>query len=542
MNRNEEMRFGSARFATEGETEAAGLFNPNGLQIGFFGERPLYYNGDAPMALFGGSGSGKHRDILGHVLSQPQHAAGMVLDLKGELAATSIIAYAPLGLHVLTWNPSGIAGLPKVRLNPIDMLNRNSASVHADCRMLAESLIPFSGGGESRYFENRAREWVGAWLLFLAERHGRVTLVQLSDLLNMIEGDTEEWIKVLDVMMESKHANIRRAAGEILAKQSESQREFGAILGTIYGCLSILDDPMLRASLENPQYDFADFVSEGNAYIFLTVPAEYVSMWSPILRCFFTAVMIHKARQQGSGRITFIIDEAAQLGCFEGLKNLYTYGRGLGIRTWGVFQDIGQITANYGPSGVQTFIGSSACRQFLGTRDYQTAHMISDMLGSETLTYIDPLLQTRARHAKVDAVMRILNGDPITAVWDYKRFQFEATHRPKQARKLMTPDEILTMGEDRQLILLAGINLPPIFAHKRPYYTSQSLAGRYLPNPYHPPSDFVIVQTAHGAERRRIITEPVPPELAHLVQYSGGRWSYVDGYRPSLGRKFRNGI
>jgi type IV secretion system protein VirD4 len=542
MNRNEEMRFGSARFATEGEIDAAGLFNQTGLQIGFFDERPLYYSGDAPMTLFGGAGSGKHRDILGHVLSQPQHAAGMVLDLKGELAATSIIAFAPLGLRMFTWNPSGIAGLPKVRLNPIDMLNRNSASVHADCRMLAESLIPFSGGGESRYFEQRAREWVGAFLLFLTEWHGRVTLVELSDLLNMIEGDTEEWLKVLDVMTQSEHVNVRRASGEILAKQSESQREFGAILGTIYGCLSILDDPMLRASLRDPQYDFADFVAEGNAYIFLTVPAEYVAMWSPILRCFFTAVMIHKARQQGSGRITFIIDEAAQLGRFDGMKRLYTYGRGLGIRTWGVFQDIGQITANYGLSGVQTFIGSSACRQFIGIRDYETAQMISDMLGSETLTYIDPLLQTRARHAKADAVMRILNGDPITAAWDYKRFQFEATHRPKQARKLMTPDEILTMGEDRQLILLAGMNLPPIFAHKRPYYTAQSLAGRYLPNPYHPPSDSVIVQTAHGAERRRIITEPVPPELAHLVQYSGGRWSYVDGYRPSLGRKFRNGF
>jgi type IV secretion system protein VirD4 len=183
---------------------------------------------------------------------------------------------------------------------------------------------------------------------------------------------------------------------------------------------------------------------------------------------------------------------------------------------------------------LQTFIGSSACRQFIGVRDYDTAQMVSDMLGSETLSYVDPLLQTRARHAKADALLRFLNGDPLSAVRDYKRFQFEATYRPKQTRKLMTSDEILNMPNDRQVAFLSGINLAPIFAHKRPYYTSMSLAGRYLPNPYHPPCDTVVVQTACGSERRRIITEDVPPFASMLPQYACGQWSYVEGFRPEL--------
>ena len=252
------------------------------------------------------------------------------------------------------------------------------------------------------------------------------------------------------------------------------------------------------------------------------------------IRCFFTAVMLHKARQTSAGRITFIIDEAAQLGRFEGLTRLFSYGRGLGIRTWAVFQDVGQITARYGAGVLQTFIGSSACRQFIGVRDYDTAHMMSEMLGSETLSYDDPLLQTRARHAKADALLRFLNGDPLSAVWDYRRFQFEATHRPKQARKLMAPDEVLAMEEDRQIIFLSGINVAPIFAHKRPYYASASLAGRYLPNPYHPPCDSVDVQTKYGSERRRVITEPIPPWASMLPQYASGCWSYVEGFRPEL--------
>lgn len=534
MEHNEEFRFGSARWATEADIEDAGLFNRSGLQIGFWGDRTLHYHGDAPMSLFGGAGSGKLRDILGHVLCQPKHGAGMVLDLKGELAATSLVSFASQGMRVYTWNPAALAGLPQHKLNPLDLLTANSGSLHADCRMFAESLIPFSGGGESRYFEQRARDWVCAFLLFLAELQRRVTFVDLSNLLNSIEGETETWARCLGAMQQSEHANVRRTAGEILTKQSDAPREFGSIMGTVYAALGCLDDPMLRDSLCDPDLDFEDYVAQGNAYIFLNVPAEYVSIWSPVIRCFFTAVMLHKARQTSAGGVTFIIDEAAQLGRFEGLTRLFSYGRGLGIRTWAVFQDVGQITARYGFGALQTFIGSSACRQFIGVRDYETAQMVSDMLGSETLSYVDPLLQTRARHAKADALLRFLNGDPLSAVRDYKRFQFEETHRPKQARKLKTPDEILNMPDDRQVAFLSGINLAPIFAHKRPYYTSMSLAGRYLPNPYHPPCDTVLVQTEYGPERRRVITEPVPPWASMLPQYVSGQWSYVEGFRPEM--------
>lgn len=534
MEHNEEFRFGSARWATEADIEDAGLFNRSGLQIGFWGDRPLHYHSDAPMILIGGAGSGKLRDILGHVLCQPKHGAGMVLDLKGELAATSLVSFAMQGKRAYMWNPAALAGLPQHRLNPLDLLTANSTSLHADCRMFAESLIPFSGGGESRYFEQRARDWISAILLFLTEWHGRVTFVELSDFLNSIEGDAATWARCLDLMQQSDHTNVRRTAGEIFAKQTDSPREFGSIIGTIYAALGCLDDPLLRTSLCDPDLDFDDFVTQANAYVFINVPAEFVSIWSPVIRCFFTAVMLHKARQTSAGRITFIIDEAAQLGRFEGLTRLFSYGRGLGIRTWAVFQDVGQIAARFGFGALQTFIGSSACRQFIGIRDYDTAQMVSDMLGSETLSYDDPLLQTRARHAKADALLRFLNGDPLSAVRDYKRFQFEATHRAKQARKLMTPDEILTMPEDRQIIFLSGINLAPIFAHKRPYFTSMSLAGRYLPNPYHPPCDTVVVQTESGPERRRIITEDVHPSTAMLPQYTSGQWSYVEGFRPEL--------
>jgi type IV secretion system protein VirD4 len=97
----------------------------------------------------------------------------------------------------------------------------------------------------------------------------------------------------------------------------------------------------------------------------------------------------------------------------------------------------------------------------------------------------------------------------------------------------MTPEEIMAMPEDRQILFISGKNLLPIFAHKYPYFTRPEMAGRYLPNPFHPPADSVEIMTARGTEVRRIIEEPVPPAFESFPQYQSGVWRYVEGFRPT---------
>jgi len=89
------------------------------------------------------------------------------------------------------------------------------------------------------------------------------------------------------------------------------------------------------------------------------------------------------------------------------------------------------------------------------------------------------------------------------------------------------------MPEDRQILFVSGINCPPIAAYRKPYFQHRSLAGRFMPNPYHPPLDKVRVAGRFGTRVRRVITEPVPEKFAEYPQYESGLWSYVEGYRPS---------
>jgi type IV secretion system protein VirD4 len=533
---NEEYRFGSAAWASAEDVKRAGLFAPRGPQIGFIDRAPLHLDSDAPMITIGGAGSGKCRDILAYVLCQLHVERLFVLDPRGELGAISIHNFAAKGINAYFWNPAGIAGLPQHRCNPLDILRADNPRFHADCRMIAESLVPFSSGGSSKYFEQRARDWIDALLKHIVTRQSVADLSALYRLINIIEGDTQAWAAQLEAMLESRFDSVRRTAGEMLSKQNDAPKEFGAIIGTIYAQLGFLDDPALLASLENPDLSLGDLCHPRQAAsIFLNVPMEYISIWSPLLRCFFTSAMLYKSRAPDAPRLTMIIDEAGQMGNFEALLRAFTYGRGAGVRAWAVFQDVGQIARNFGAPAVQSFLGSAQCRQFFGVRDYETAELISKMIGMETLEYVDPLQRERAKHGKWQALFGTLMGhDPISAARDYKRFKAESEHRAKQTRRLVTPEEILSLPEDRQILFISGLNLRPLLAEKYPYFTRPEMAGKYLPNPYHPPLDSVSVMTARGPERRRVFTQSVPPELAHYPQYQDGLWRYVDGYRPAL--------
>ncbi|MCG8604018.1 type IV secretory system conjugative DNA transfer family protein, partial [bacterium] len=346
---NEQNRFGSAAWANEQAIKAAGLFEPKGPQIGYFGQRPLYLDGDAPMITIGGAGSGKLRDLLAYAVCKSPGQRMLTLDPRGELGAISIHVHAANGEYAYFWNPMGTASLPQHRCNPLDILKADSPHFHSDCKFIAEGLIPLSGGASGKYFELRAREWLEAPMKSRVERKGRTSLPDLYRIINAIESDPAAWGDQLDAMLSSRFGNVRRCAAEMLTKQQDSPKEFGAVMGEIYAYMSFLDDPVLRESLEEPDFSLEALCAPDPACkVFLNIPAEYLSIWSPLVRLFFTVTMLYKPRFPDRPRVMLIADEAGQLGRFEALLRSFTYGRGAGIRAWAIFQDTGQIVRNFG--------------------------------------------------------------------------------------------------------------------------------------------------------------------------------------------------
>ena len=531
---HEEFRYGSAGWQDKQGVRRAGLLGKDGTPVGFLDDDMLRLSGDAPHIVFGGAGTGKLRDDLGYELCLNGDENRVVLDLRGEEAAISLWTLIRFDANGWCLNPYGLLGLPQHRINILEVLEAHSPSLHADATLIAEALITSTGGENGQYFEQRARQYLVEILKYATIRFKRPDVGLIYNIVGSIEGDSSTWAEHLEHMLGCSVDSVRRTANEMLIKQQDTPKEFGGIMGTIYGAFAPLDDPALLASLSNANFSFRELVcGQRPGTLYLNIPAEYVASLAPILRTIFTVAMIVKGRAPDAPRLNLIVDEAGQLGRFSALKRAVTFGRGQGVKARIYFQDPGQVQLNFGYEGFQSFMNSCQLRKFMPPRDIETAQLISRMLGQETLSYDDPVAQGVARQRSRQAAMDFLFGDdPFRSAMERKHYRETSEIRTKQPRYLMTPDELLRMPDDQCILFISGLNLRPILAHKYAYYTRREMAGLYLNNPYHPPQDAVRIQTRRGAGMARIVTERVTPSLAHYPQYEGGYVRYVDGYRP----------
>lgn len=519
-------RYGSGSWAGYEDVARAGYLKPKSLQLGFFGREPLHVNNQAPLITVAGARSGKGRDVIAYnVINYP--GSMLIHDAKGELAAISLYHQHKIAVAGYCVNPFNLHGLPQHSCNLLDILTPESNSLFADSQALAENIIAHSGEKDSVYFENRAQEWVDKIMVTEVLTAGHVSLPVLYDRLSMIEGNWPRFKTYIQFMGETGNQDIARVGQEILFKCEHAPKEFSAVISTIYNAFKYMADPAIRRFLEGGDFSM-NVLCERPSKIYWIIPAEYLSLCAPLTRLAFTAGMLFKQRNLNAPPVVFLVDEAGQLGKFEALVKAFTFGAGSNIRTWAVFQDLGQIKKHYKEAGVTTFLGSAGTRQFFGVRDYDTAKLISDMLGNQTLCYDALLEQREAGHARFHVIRSVLeDSDPVAAAQSARHHRQNTGYQEKQSRPLMHPDEILQMDATRQILMIE--NRPPVFAHKYPYFEQRNMAGKYLANPYHRPLDAVHIRGCFGRKQAGIINAEPPRKYERWPQFQKG-YRHVQGY------------
>ena len=536
FHENEDFRHGSARAADADDVARAGYFSPsdNAILVGHIDGRPVLYSGQGGALMLAGARAGK-----GSLIGFTQCFGGfgnhlVQLDPKAE---GSFVAQfqIPSRKFVINWNPAGLLGLPQHRINPVDYIRADSPSVVADTAVFVENWIATTGSANAVFFEGRAREFLSAFCLTIADLDGALTLPRLYEVVNLVPAGGQAWLDFAFEMHESRHALCRRVEAEIATAREREGGGFQGIMGELLRAFACLADPMLMASVSPPyDFSFADLcepaASGAPVYqVSFCPPAEYLSTWAPVLKSLFVAGMIHKARAPGARSQTWILDECAQLGAFPLVPKLFVYGAGIGIRPWAIYQTTQQMRLT-APNADTIITSSAAVRSYFAIRDLSSAETVSRMLGAQTLSYDDELAQAKSRHAKNEALQALVGGgDPLEAAMALSYHSQAEQHRTKQHRWLRTPDEVLNAEPGSQFLFMDG--LPGgLYAERRAYFAAREMAGRFHPNPYHQ-SDLtrVRVKTRFGWEWRRAITERVPARYAHYPQYRGGYWSYVEG-------------
>lgn len=534
MIENEINRFGSARFAEPHEIAKAGLYKQtsDALFVGFDEHnKPMWYHKPGGGLIEGGARGGKLATVLGYNLCHGALSGETIvaLDMKGELAAISQ-NQTPDNKHCIYWNPCGLHSLPQHRINPLDHLTAESPSLIADIKALCENMIVPSKGTNSGYFTGRAREFLEGIAATRTKLDGVLTFPALYAAINLIPTNNDEWLAFAEEMHFSGYPLSKRIEEEIAAARASSGDGggFQGILGELFRAFSTFSDPTLMEAVSPPyDFSFADLCNGSQLYqVYLMPPAEYVEAWSPALKSMFVAGMLNKSRAPQAPRQTWILDECAQLGAFPLVTKLFTYGAGIGIRPVAVFQSAEQMRA-IGPDAKEIITSSAALRMVFAVREVTSAQSLANTLGVQTLEWDDEQSQARARFAKQQAVQSMMmGGDPMEAALSMRHHKQMAEQQSKQQRLLRTPDEILNMPDEKMFVFLDGVPAP-IYATRKPYWEQRFMAGRYHPNPYHPPLNSVCVKTLFGHKTCPVITERVPAHFAHLPQYRGGSWSYI---------------
>lgn len=486
-----EKRHGSAEWASENQLKRAGLYSQKGVFIGLcpYTDQYLTLEGDSPMTLIGGAGSGKGTTQL--LYNNFYDGSMLINDPKGEIAAMIGQYQRAVGKDFYCINPTGLHTgapwqLPQHKVNPFDILTPESPYLVADCKRISDMLIQLPKEGKS-FFPKRARQWLSNLLLAYVMTSKKATVTGFYDLINMIETSPEDF-KALAIGLFSSLGNgdISRTCQEIITKREAAKEEFSGVMSTIQTDLDFLADPNLKNLFSGADFSL-NALSQINppAVIDIAFPAENLGIWSTAMRLIIGVAILYQYRNTASKPL-FMIDEAAQLGHFEELQMSYTYGRSF-YRTYAVFQDIGQIQNNYGKEGIQTFLGSSQARTFIGVRDYETAKLASDMLGSQTIEVDNPIYAAHARHSQQQAINSLLfnQADPFQTGLELAHWKRQHSHKDKVKRPLLTPDEILTMPENKGLSFISGLDIDPIAINRMPYFNNPNLARYYQPNPYH---------------------------------------------------------
>ncbi|MDX0518810.1 TraM recognition domain-containing protein [Sinorhizobium medicae] len=442
---------GSARFATDREVAPLARTD-SGLLIGRDPKtgKLLRYNGAAHLLTMAPTRTGKGvGTIIPNLLTADRSV--VCIDPKGENAKIAGRARQQFGpVHVL--DPFSVTGLASAAFNPLDTLDSDGVDVAEDASTLADALVFDEPGltGEAHWNEEAKALIAGLILKIVAtESSGRRHLGTLREYLTLAP---EQFSALLKRMQENQETAglIARAANRFLGK---SDREAAGVLSAAQRHTHFLDSPRMTAVLGRSDFRFAD-LKRGKASIFLVLPPDRLSTYSRWLRLLVTQSLTEMAREpmKPAVPVLYLLDEFAALGHLAPVERAMGLMAGYGVQLWPILQDVHQLRATYGQRA-GTFLSNAGVLQVFGVNDHDSARLVSDLLGQETVIF-----QTMGR--ALDS--------------EKSGISYSQHHT---ARQLLTPDEVRSMAQHIELLFLAGQR--PIIAGKLAYYADPEFRGLY---------------------------------------------------------------
>lgn len=364
---------------------------------------PILHTGGGHLLTIAPTGAGKGVGcIIPTLLRFPGPV--IVIDPKGENVAVTAERRRALGQEVVVLDPMGITGLSTTSaLNPLDLIDPEGPQSIDDASMLANLLSGAIEREDPRnlFWYQRGEQLLTGLIQYVATEADDEdrNLSEVRRILNLPTDDFIEFSR--NRMGRAQDPDVRQIAGTLI---NPAQEMIGSIVGMAQNSLGFLRGELLHRSTRRSSFDL-DGVTHGDPLsIYLVIPPDKLQSHRNLLRVWVGTLMAALMRRRAPMKhnTLFILDEAAQLGPLEQLRQAITLLRGYGLQTWSFWQDHSQLSNLY-PQDWQTMYNNCRVHQAFGFTTLQAADSITKLTG-----FHDPL---EALRLDSDEMLLSVSGD-----------------------------------------------------------------------------------------------------------------------------------
>jgi type IV secretion system protein VirD4 len=450
--------YGSARWASRKDVEAAGLLGEDGVVLGRYEERYLRHDGPEHVLCFAPTRSGKGVGlVVPSLLTWPGSA--IVHDIKGENWQLTAGWRARFS-RVLLFDPTNPAS---AAYNPLLEVRRGDSEVR-DVQNVADILVDPEGQLERRnHWEKTSHSLLVGAILHVLYAEADKTLAGVAALLSdpkrPIEATLTAMMRTLH-LGDRPHPVVAQAARELLNK---SENERSGVLSTAMSFLGLYRDPVVARVTRRCNWRIDDLVSGARPVtLYLVVPPSDISRTKPLVRLVLNQIgrrLTEELEAKGRRhRLLLMLDEFPALGRLDFFESQLAFMAGYGLKAFLIAQSLNQIEKAYGQNNA--ILDNCHVRVAFATNDERTAKRVSDALGTAT--------EMRA--------MKNYAGHRLSPWLGHLMVSRQETARP-----LLTPGEMMQLPPLDEIVLVSGA--PPVRAKKARYFEDRHFKTRILAPP-----------------------------------------------------------
>jgi type IV secretion system protein VirD4 len=473
-------KIASGAYGTAKMSDGDQLKQSRGLLVGrhIRDNKLLRYDGNRHLITIAPTRSGKGvSSIIPNILTYP--GSLIVVDPKGENCDYTYEARQKLGQDVYVLDPFQKSNYSRYHgtnsFNPLDNVVCNDPVALEYCNDICDSIITRNPEGLNSFWMKAAQMMYSGFLYYISQapeyNHEDASgykphlrrITTINDLLKLKQDDLLKYTRKIS---ESKKIplQVKRVAHDIL-NDSNSEKMLSSIIKTLTVNIDFMDSPFLRQSLATSDFSIDKLIA-GDATLYIVLPPDKMRIYQKWLRVIIeliikktTQIRNPKDPDIQNEKVLFILDEFANIGRMNYVKDSFSIIAGYGMQMWAVLQNISQLKKAY-KDDWQTFISNSGIIQSFAANEMETAEYISKMLG-ETTTFSE----MSAQQTRVSNI----------GIADNSGVNHRITERE---RALKTPDEVIRLPQDQQIIKKDGVN--PILSRKITYYSDPEFKGKFI--------------------------------------------------------------